>query len=57
MHASLLAAGGTTAPTDVRPVAGGLEVQPEAAVEDDIADEEVDEDLIHSSTDDADSEA
>jgi hypothetical protein len=32
-------------------------VQPEAAVEDDIADEEVDEDLIHSSTDDADSEA
>ena len=32
-------------------------MQPEAAVDDDIADEEVDEDLIHNSTDGAESEA
>jgi hypothetical protein len=42
---------------EVAAVAGGLEPQPEAAVDDDLADEEEDDELIHSSGGDTASEA
>jgi len=56
-QASSSAADAAAVPVQVAAVAAGLEPQPEAAVDDDLADEEEDEDLIHSAGGDTASEA